>query len=1141
MRYCYRDGQWVFDNGFASSYLADVAPAAGVYDKAGEAGAVYVRTDSEGVYEFPDLPSFVPKGHGADKDEFYLASYRIEVVRDAATGQYVVTRFHTASATTRTDSDMTTDADNAAANYRVRETYDVLDASGAVVAQRSDGRILLSAPAASGRNSQYALACDGLTYDLFDAYEVQRGGDAGFKTPATMAVSGTVWVDDDADGIWDDGEGGLPGVPVQLRRYWYDVDRGQWRFDATLGTAGVADAVSDGDGYWEFDHLPATGVLTSADGIPVAEGSRAVVYGYRANVVSVPDGYYPSDLGAIDDIERDSDLDDATTRLIPDEPCHGLIVLASLAEPDEDIATIIPWTGALTERWSLANTHDSRHNDAGLAPETAAVVAGRVWDDDDLNGVQDEGEAPIAQGTVHLERRKVPRSELTVDPAEFDKQGWTITDGALDSDLRGDDGEPLVPSAWQPPAPPVTPPASGGEAQDWAEVASASVDEEGRYSFGSLEMVDADGLPWRYRVRYDRPEGTFYAPLNAGDNDDVDNDWAPDDPEVSIDAGGSPALDVVAPRIGGKVNAYGQLWRLHQPISWIDRENEDGEPTGASVDFGFTWPPEVTIAGTVWEDADGDGLRAFQTGEGAVAPERLWSERGIPDVYVELRRYWYMPEEFVGDEPFVVRPRSDKADSDGRGETVVSDPPESAAALEGQLRAAAPLSAAGGEAVADSAAGGSGGRWVYDAEFNATGPYGEVPGLYSDEDGRWAFTGLPTTGEVVVDGAAHRVVYGYRVNVPVLPENYEVTLLNEGDDVTADSDLDEMNTRLLPDAPVGGLIVPSRRAAGGESALSLVQNAPEGIARSLAVADDSLSNDAGLVPCQTVTISGVAWNDPDKDGIREESDERLSNIAVRLERRVVQPSEAAAREGFGTYVADGAAGSDLDAAGEPEIRGGRGVVRLPVKGVDGSKVVSGSDMDAVGDAGAASADGDARYVTYGREVAEGASAQGSWQTVAETRTDGDGAYRFEGNPLTDDAGNAYEYRVVADRPAEAEFVPSHAGASDNFDSDIDPLEDAEDVGATGPLTVVKLRQGAVNAYGQTWHTARPQHWTFETERSVDIGWWWEDDSWFTKLFYKRLPQTGDSVVLGSLLLLVLGSLALMLTVRRRRRDEKRVE
>ena len=97
------------------------------------------------------------------------------------------------------------------------------------------------------------------------------------------------------------------------------------------------------------------------------------------------------------------------------------------------------------------------------------------------------------------------------------------------------------------------------------------------------------------------------------------------------------------------------------------------------------------------------------------------------------------------------------------------------------------------------------------------------------------------------------------------------------------------------------------------------------------------------------------------------------------------------------------------------------------------------------------------------------------------------------------------------------------------------------MGATGPLTVVKLRQGAVNAYGQTWHTARPQHWTFETERSVDIGWWWEDDSWFTKIFYKRLPQTGDSVVLGSLLLLVLGSLALMLTVRRRRRDEKRVE
>jgi hypothetical protein len=306
----------------------------------------------------------------------------------------------------------------------------VVDAAGTVTSQRGDGRIMLSTPATATRNSQYAVRYEGLIYDLFDSFEAQRGGDAGFKMPATMVVSGTAWVDANADGVWDDEEGGLPNVAVQLRRYWYDVDRDQWRFDRTFGTDGVAETTSNAEGYWEFTRLPATGVLLPGDGIPADEGSRGVVYGYRANVVGFPDGYYPSDLNVVDDPEHDSDLDDGTTRLIPDEGHHGLIVLTSPAEDDEDDATIIAWTGASSERWSLANTHDSHHNDAGFAPKSAAVIAGKIWDDDDLNGVQDEGEIPIPLGTVYLERTKVPRAQLTVDPAEFDKQGWTITDGA---------------------------------------------------------------------------------------------------------------------------------------------------------------------------------------------------------------------------------------------------------------------------------------------------------------------------------------------------------------------------------------------------------------------------------------------------------------------------------------------------------------------------------------------------------------------------------------------------------------------------------------------------------------------------------------------------------------------------------------
>ena len=1116
-RFFYRDGQWVRDTNFAALYDAAGDAASGVYVKSGEEDAVYARTDAEGVYEFPDLPSFVPKGYGVvDRDEFFLASYRVEVVRDAATSSFVVTRFHRKGAGTRLDSDVATNTAAPEGNYLVRETYEVVDADGNVVGTRDDGRILLSSPTGGAHNAQYTVSWEGLLFDLFDAVPEQRGGDAGFKRPATMVISGTAWVDADADGVWDDGEGGLSGVAVELRRYWYDVDRDQWRYDGSFATAGIDTAASGDDGYWEFTHLPATGVITAAEGIPAEEGARAVVYGYRANIVSFPEGYCPSDRDATPDATRDSDLDDATTRLVPDEAEHGLIVLTNHAEDDEDAASIITWTGASSERWSLANTRDSRHNDAGFSPKTTARIEGMIWDDDDLSGIQDADEVPLCQGVAYLERRKVPRSELDINADEFDKQGWTITDGAAGSDLRGADGEPLLAGTWKEPDVPVLAPTDPDlVAAGWTQVGVCDIDAFGRYSFGALSLVDADGLPWRYRVRYERPEGTYYAPLNVGDNDDIDNDWTPDDPATNIDEGGSPSLDVVAARKGGTVNAYGQLWKLHQPLNWIDRENEDGESVGASVDFGFTWPPTVTIAGTVWKDADADGLRGNHE-----------DEPGIEQVYVELRRYWYLPDEFASDDPFIVQPPAAKASA---GEAATGD------------------------------------RWVYDEAFNATGPYGEVPGRYSDEAGEWSFTGLPTTGEVTIDGTTHRVVYGYRVNVPALPDGFEVTLLNEGGDVASDSDLDETNTRLIPDTPEFGLIVPSKRSDGTESDLALVRNAPGGVARSLAEGRDSYANDAGLIPIQTVTISGVAWDDPDKDGIRAEDDEMLSNIAVRLERRTVAPSEAAARDDFGTFTTDGAPGSDLSAEGEPLERASRGTVRIPVADngawlagavplaeeadpVDGEDASTGDGDGANtddGDGGDASGADDAvdesAYRTYGRESGSIAAASDDWQTVGAARTGDDGAYRFEGNPLVDGEGNAYEYRVIVERPTDAEFVPSHAGVSDNADSDFDPLDEGATAGSTPALSVVDLREGTVNAYGQTWRAAFPQHWTYETERSVDVGLWWEDDSWITRVFYKMLPQTGDTLAVGVLLLLACAALAGALAARRRRKAQTPAE
>ena len=316
------------------------------------------------------------------------------------------------------------------------------------------------------------------------------------------------------------------------------------------------------------------------------------------------------------------------------------------------------------------------------------------------------------------------------------------------------------------------------------------------------------------------------------------------------------------------------------------------------------------------------------------------------------------------------------------------------------------------------------------------------------------------------------------------------------------------------------------------------------------------------------------------------------------------PSEDAS-EYFDTYLRDGAFGGDLSAEGEPLLQADRGTVSIPVRGAaegpgdgeDPGGDETGSDDELAGDESAGdepaafqlaadempdgidpgddrgddagdNADNDADD-GFGNDVGHDADADAdnkvpmqvlgrepgplevagsdAWELVAATTTDENGAYSFEGLPTSDSTGNAWAYRVVTDRPAEAQFVPAHAAGDDNHDSDIAALDGNEEVGATDELSVVVVRSTGVNAYGQTWELHRPQHWTVDAERSVDIGWHWDtpdeppaldDDDWITRILRLRLPQTSDMLFLGLVLLPILLSLALLLAARRHRIKEE---
>ena len=136
-----------------------------------------------------------------------------------------------------------------------------------------------------------------------------------------MHIAGIVWQDDDYDGVQDASESvRFPDVPVTLSRYWYGTDATGtgWHLDAGFS----ASTVSDGNGRWIFDELEISGT---------APGGRGrALFGYKVTVEDLPHGYGVTRLNR-GSATTDSDLNEDTKLIVPDEAQEGMIVLADPA------------------------------------------------------------------------------------------------------------------------------------------------------------------------------------------------------------------------------------------------------------------------------------------------------------------------------------------------------------------------------------------------------------------------------------------------------------------------------------------------------------------------------------------------------------------------------------------------------------------------------------------------------------------------------------------------------------------------------------------------------------------------------------------------------------------------------------------
>lgn len=207
----------------------------------------------------------------------------------------------------------------------------------------------------------------------------------------------------------------------------------RWMFDASFGDgAGKRVAQTDAAGLWRFTDLESTGTI-EVDGEAID-----VVFGYRVNLPSLPAGYSVTKMNRGSD-DTDSDLDEMTTRVAPDDPTRGLIVLAAPAS-DNETSDPVKAPGLDGDDWSVHWTRSSLANDAGLVPWRAAVISGRAWRDFDRDGIQDETEVGIKNVKATLERSV----ETGVEGEEL--LGVLKTDGDPGANLDAE-GEPMAKEA----------------------------------------------------------------------------------------------------------------------------------------------------------------------------------------------------------------------------------------------------------------------------------------------------------------------------------------------------------------------------------------------------------------------------------------------------------------------------------------------------------------------------------------------------------------------------------------------------------------------------------------------------------------------------------------------------------------------
>ena len=120
----------------------------------------------------------------------------------------------------------------------------------------------------------------------------------------------------------------------------------------------------------------------------------------------------------------------------------------------------------------------------------------------------------------------------------------------------------------------------------WEIVATTTTDLEGNYLFSGAPIVDEYGKPYVYRIRLEKPGEAEFVPLNAGKDDNLDNDVAHLNlrgEEAPENMAVTETLPVISAR--GYADAYGLAYHTAGAYGWT-------RAGGHAIDPGYYVDPD---------------------------------------------------------------------------------------------------------------------------------------------------------------------------------------------------------------------------------------------------------------------------------------------------------------------------------------------------------------------------------------------------------------------------------------------------------------------------------------------------------------------------------------------------------------------